>query len=240
MIKYLHKFANPNNFMNLMKPVRTITLYGAILFIGLGLLFSLFFSPPDYQQSETVRIMYIHVSSAWLSLLAYMLIFTFSLFYIIWKFPLFVLIAKEVTIIGMTFTIITIITGSLWGKPTWGTYWVWDARLTSFVILLFIYMGLVFIDKTYKYSNQGNNPFAYLAIIGGINIPIIKFSVDWWNTLHQPASVIRIDGPTISSDILIPLLIMVAGTFFLFIFLILTNIFSAIKEKKIIALSSHE
>ena len=165
-------------------------------------------SPPDYQQSETVRIMYIHVPSAWISLLAYVAIFFFSLLYIIWKFPLFILIAKELPVIGVTFTLITLITGSLWGKPTWGTYWVWDARLTSFLILLFIYLGLIFLEKSFKFSNQGNNSFAYLAIIGGINIPIIKFSVDWWNTLHQPASVFKMSGPSIHTSMLTPLILM--------------------------------
>ena len=184
--------------------------------------------------------MYIHVSSAWISLLAYVAIFFFSLFYIIWKFPLFILIAKEVTTIGVTFTLITLITGSLWGKPTWGTYWVWDARLTSFLILLFIYFGLIFLEKSFKYSSQGDSSFAYLAVIGGINLPIIKFSVDWWNTLHQPASVIRGGGPTISSDILTPLLIMSLGTVFLFVYLTLTNIISAINEKKLIARASRK
>ena len=236
MIKYLHKYANPNNFLRIIRPIRFISLYLAIFLITCGLIMSLFFSPPDYQQSDTVRIMYIHVPSAWISLLAYLFIFFFSLFYVIWKFPLFILIAKELPTAGVTFTFLTLITGSLWGKPTWGTYWVWDARLTSFLILFFIYLGLIFIEKSFKYSTQGDNSFAYLAIIGGINIPIIKFSVDWWNTLHQPASVIRIGGPTISYDILIPLLIMTLGIMCLFVYLTLTNIISAINEKKFITM----
>ena len=240
MIKYLHKYANPNIFLKIIKPFRYISLYLSIFLIACGLIMSLFFSPPDYQQSETVRIMYIHVPSAWISLLAYVAIFFLSLFYIIWKFPLFILIAKELPVIGVTFTLITLITGSLWGKPTWGTYWVWDARLTSFLILLFIYLGLIFLEKSFKFSNQGNNSFAYLAIIGGINIPIIKFSVDWWNTLHQPASVVRIGGPTISSDILIPLLVMSFGLMCLFVYLTLTNVISAINEKKFIAMATRK
>jgi heme exporter protein C len=210
------------------------------MLISIGLIVGLFLSPPDYQQGETVRIMYIHVSAAWVSLFAYVLIFFLSLFYIIWKFPLFVTIAKEVPMVAITFTLITLITGSLWGKPTWGTYWVWDARLTSFLILLFIYMGLVFIDKAFKYNLNGNISFCYLSIIGGINIPIIKFSVDWWNTLHQPASVIRVGGPSISIEMLVPLLVMSLGVLFLFIFLILTNVESAIYEKKFLILNSEE
>ena len=205
----------------------------AVFLLFIGLMDALLFSPPDYQQSQTVRIMYIHVPSAWVSLLAYIMIFFFSLMYIIWKFPLFILIAKEIPIIGISFTLITLVTGSLWGKPTWGTYWVWDARLTSFLVLLFIYMGLIFLEKAFKFSNNGDISFAYISIIGAINIPVIKFSVDWWNTLHQPASVFRLDGPTISAEMLIPLIIMSLGILFLFFFLALTNVESAIQEKKI-------
>ena len=240
MFKNIHKFANPNNFLKLAIPIKNFSLMTSIAFIFVGILLSLFFSPPDYQQGQTVRIMYIHVSSAWLSLLAYTIVFLLSLFYVIWKFPLFILIAKEIPSIGITFTLITLVTGSLWGKPIWGTYWVWDARLTSFLILLFIYMGLIFLEKAFKFGSQGDFPFAYLSIIGAINIPVIKFSVDWWNTLHQPASVIRSGGPSISSEMLIPLLIMFSGTIFLFIFLTLTNIESALKERRLILLNSKD
>ena len=154
--------------------------------------------------------------------------------YLIWKFPLFLIIAKEVTVIGLIFTIISITSGSLWGRPTWGTYWVWDARLTSFLILLFIYLGLVLINKAFSNSSKGDNSFAYLALIGGFNLPIIKFSVDWWNTLHQPASVFRSNGPTISTEMLVPLLIMASGFLFLFLYLLFSNIYSNVKEKKIL------
>ena len=233
LLKKIHRFANPNKFLKVIYPFKKISLYMALLLLFIGLMDALLFSPPDYQQSQTVRIMYIHVPSAWVSLLAYIMIFFFSLIYIIWKFPLFILIAKEIPIIGISFTLITLVTGSLWGKPTWGTYWVWDARLTSFLVLLFIYMGLIFLEKAFKFSNNGDISFAYLSIIGAINIPVIKFSVDWWNTLHQPASVFRLDGPTISAEMLIPLIIMSLGILFLFFFLALTNVESAIQEKKI-------
>ncbi len=240
MFKKLHKYANPNKFGLIVAPLRNIFSYLALFFILAGLILGLFFSPPDYQQGETVRIMYIHVSSAWVSLFAYVLVFFLCMAYLIWKFPLFVLIAKEIPSVAIIFTIITLITGSLWGKPTWGTYWVWDARLTSFLILLFIYLGLIFIDKAFKYNTRGDLSFSYLSIIGAINIPIIKFSVDWWNTLHQPASVIRAGGPSISIDMLIPLLIMSLGALLLFFYLILTNIQSAIYEKKFLFLSKKD
>ncbi len=240
MLKSFHKYANPNNFVNMMNPFKIVFGYSSAILILIGLVISLFFSPPDYQQSETVRIMYIHVSSAWVSLFAYVFMFFFSLSYLIWKFPLFILIAKEIPMIAIIFTLITLFTGSLWGKPTWGTYWVWDARLTSFLILLFIYMGLLFLEKAFKYSSNGDLSFAYLSIVGAINIPIIKFSVDWWNTLHQPASVIRAGGPSISIEMLMPLLIMSIGVLLLFLFLILTDIESAIKEKKLLTLNSKD
>ncbi len=240
MLKKLHKYANPNKFILVVMPIKNICIYAAVFLIALGLVLGLFFSPPDYQQGETVRIMYIHVSSAWMSLFAYVLIFFLSVSYLIWKFPLFVLIAKEIPFVAIIFTLITLITGSLWGKPTWGTYWVWDARLTSFLILLFIYLGLIFIDKTFKYNANGDLSFSYLSIVGAINIPIIKFSVDWWNTLHQPASVIRAGGPSISVEMLIPLMIMSFGIFLLFIYLVLTNIQSAIDERKFLFLSSKD
>ncbi len=232
MFRFFHKYANPHRFLETLNPLRRISGFFSIIFLFLGLLLALFFSPPDYQQSETVRIMYVHVPSAWISLFAYSAIFFTSTFYLIWKFPIFLIIAKEVTIIGLIFTLISLISGSLWGMPTWGTYWVWDARLTSFLILLFIYMGLVLINKTFNNTSKGDNSFAYLALIGGFNLPIIKFSVDWWNTLHQPASVFRTAGPTISLDMLIPLFTMALGFFFLFVYLLLSNIYSHIKEKK--------
>ena len=234
------KFANPSNFQKLSDFIYPKSLILFFILLLIGFYFVFFNSPPDYLQGETVRIMYIHVSSAWISLFAYVLIFFLSVFYLIWKFPLFVLMAKEIPFVAIIFTLITLITGSLWGKPTWGTYWVWDARLTSFLILLFIYLGLIFIDKAFKYNVNGDLSFSYLSIIGAINIPIIKFSVDWWNTLHQPASVIRASGPSINIEMLIPLMIMSTGVLLLFFYLIFTNIQSAIAEKKILFLSSKD
>ena len=208
MFKKLHKFANPNKFLSIAKPISIVCKYFFISFLLIGLSMSLIFSPPDYQQNETVRIMYIHVPSAWISLVAYFNLFMFSIFFIIWRFPLFMILAKESSSIGIIFTLSTIITGALWGKPTWGTFWVWDARLTSFLILFFIYLGLIFINSTFKNTEKSDIAYAFLAIIGGFNLPIIKFSVDWWNTLHQPASVSKLSSPNIDVSMLIPLTIM--------------------------------
>mgnify|MGYP001227389930 FL=1 len=233
MFKKLHKFANPNKFLSIAKPITIVCKYFFISFLLIGLSMSLIFSPPDYQQNETVRIMYIHVPSAWISLLAYFNLFMFSIFFIIWRFPLFMILAKESSSIGIIFTLSTIITGALWGKPTWGTFWVWDARLTSFLILFFIYLGLIFINSTFKNTAKSDIAYAFLAIIGGFNLPIIKFSVDWWNTLHQPASVLRIGGPSISFEMLIPLIIMAISFLFLYIYLLLVNTKSGLLERKI-------
>ncbi len=234
MFLSLHKYANPNTFLKTIRPMLKIFSILAIVFTSLGLILALFISPPDYLQSDAVRIMYIHVPSAWLSLFSYSSIFLLSIFYLIWKFPLFLIIAKEGLFLGFSFTLIAMVTGSLWGKPTWGTYWVWDARLTSFFILLFIFLGLILLKKTMKESEKSDQSFAYLALLGGINLPIIKFSVDWWNTLHQPASVMRAGGPTISLEMLIPLMIMFFGLLFLYTFLLLINVISHIQEKKVI------
>ena len=239
MIKNFHKYANPHRFLDITEPLSKIFGALSIIFLIVGTVLALFFSPPDYQQSETVRIMYIHVPAAWLSLLAYTFIFFMSASYLIWKFPLFLIIAKEVTVIGLIFTIISITSGSLWGRPTWGTYWVWDARLTSFLILLFIYLGLVLINKAFSNSSKGDNSFAYLALIGGFNLPIIKFSVDWWNTLHQPASLTKLSSPSIDQEMLIPLIIMALSMFLIFLSILLKRISSEILKRKIKIIESN-
>ena len=203
--------SNPNRFQKISDKIYPWITYASLILISLGLYFSFFQSPPDYLQGESVRIMYIHVPSAWLSMMIYSSMAVCSFISIVFRHTLADIIARSSALIGATFTLITLITGSIWGKPTWGTWWVWDARLTSFLILLFIYLGLIFLEKSFKYSNQGNNSFAYLAIIGGINIPIIKFSVDWWNTLHQGPSVMKFSSPSIANEMLYPLIYTAIG-----------------------------
>ena len=234
MIKYLHKFANPVHFLKIALPIKKISGFISVFTIVAGLTFGLFISPPDYQQKETVRIMYIHVPCAWMSLMSYGFIFFSSIIFLIWRFPLFLIFAKESVAFGIIFTFSALLSGALWGKPTWGTYWVWDARLTSFLILFFIFLGLKLIKDAYSYSNRGNYVFAYLALIGGFNLPIIKFSVDWWNTLHQPASILRTGGISINNEMLIPLFFMAAGLLFLFIYTLLVSVEINIKEKKLV------
>jgi len=176
---------------------------------AVGIYTALITSPADFKQGESVRIMYIHVPSAWMALLTYTIIAVASGVSIIWRHPLADLAAKSAAPVGLAFTGLALITGSLWGKPMWGTWWVWDARLTSVLVLFFLYLGYMAIWKAIEDQNKASRAAAILALVGFINVPIIKFSVEWWSTLHQPASVIRLDGPTIDGSMLVPLLVMV-------------------------------
>lgn len=208
---WFHALANPRRFQRLAKPLRPVCAWLAAVCIATGLYLGLFVAPPDYQQGESVRIMYVHVPSAWMALFCYTAMAVASAVGLIWKHPLATLAARAAAPVGMAFTFLALFTGSLWGKPMWGTYWVWDARLTSVLVLLFLYIGYIALANAFDDATRGNRAAAILAIVGFVNVPIIKFSVDWWNTLHQPASVIRMDGPTIHPDMLWPLLLMAVG-----------------------------
>jgi len=204
----LHKYANPARFLRI---VGAIYPWSILLTIGLlvtGLYLGLFVSPEDYQQGHTVRIMFVHVPAAWMGLSIYTMMAISSAVGLIWKHPVADMSAKAMAPIGAAFTFLSLITGSLWGQPMWGAYWVWDARLTSMLILLFLYLGYLAIWESFDEPSKAAKAAAILVLVGVINIPVIKFSVDWWNTLHQPASVATMDGPKIHSSILTPLLIM--------------------------------
>ena len=207
----MHRFANPNRFLKLANAILPWSAGLTILLLATGLYFALLASPPDYQQGETVRIMYIHVPSAWMALFVYSVMALSSAAALIWRHPVADLIAKASAPIGAGFTVICLMTGSLWGKPMWGTWWVWDARLTSVLILLFFYLGYIALVNAFDDPQRGHRSASILALVGIVNLPIVKFSVDWWNTLHQPASVVRLDGPAIHPEMLWPLLIMAAG-----------------------------
>ena len=218
----MHRFANPTRFLKIADRAMPWAVGLMVLAFGSGLYLALFDSPPDYQQGETVRIMYIHVPAAWMAIFTYTTMALASAATLIWKHPLAVLSAKAAAPIGAGFTIICLVTGSLWGKPMWGTWWVWDARLTSVLVLLFLYLGYMALVDAFDNPERGQKAASLLAIVGAVNVPIIKYSVDWWNTLHQPASVVRLDGPAIHPDMLWPLLIMVfAFKMFLIVTLII-------------------
>ena len=207
----MHRFANPARFLRMSAVVLPWSAAAAGLLILAGLYFALFASPPDYQQGESVRIMYVHVPAAWMALFVYSVMAGASAVALVWKHPLAHIAAKASAPIGACFTAVALITGSLWGKPMWGTWWVWDARLTSVLILFFLYIGHIALTNAFEDSSRGERAAAILALVGFVNIPIIKYSVDWWSTLHQPASVIRMGGPTIDSAMLVPLFLMGVG-----------------------------
>lgn len=206
-IGWLTSLANPTRFLSLAG--RLIPWLAALSAIALAVgLYMAFAAPEDYQQGSTVRIMFIHVPSAWLAMMCYSVMAVSSIGSLVWRHPLADVSVKAAAPIGAVFTALALITGSLWGKPMWGAWWVWDARLTSFFVLFLMYLGLIALDRAMDDAARSARVSAVLVLIGFINIPIIKFSVDWWNTLHQPASVLRMDGPSIHPSLLYPLLVM--------------------------------
>jgi heme exporter protein C len=228
--------ANPTRFLSLVDRVVPWLSAVVVILLGIGLFLSLFVAPPDYQQGETVKIMFVHVPAAWLSMLGYTLIAIAALGTLIWRHPLADVAAKTAAPIGATFAFIALVTGSLWGKPMWGTYWVWDARLTSMLILFLLYLGLIALWQAIDEPGRAGRAAAILGLVGAINIPIIKFSVDWWNTLHQPESVFRMGGPTIDPSLLTPLFVMAAGFTALFVLLHLIAMRAEILRRRVHAL----
>ena len=226
------KLANPGVLERLIK-LLSPWFCGAFIFsLIIGLWFAIINSPPDYLQGETVRIMYIHVPSAWMALFVYSSIAAASLIGLINGHIVAFIYAKSVAPIGAVFTLICLVTGSLWGKPMWGTWWVWDARLTSMFILMFIYLGYIIISKSFSDPVKGDKISSIFALIGFINIPIIKFSVDIWSTLHQTATISKIDTPSIHIDMIIPLLIMFISFVFLFLYIFSIRFFSELNLRR--------
>ncbi len=218
----IERFANPTRFMRLSGVPLPWTAGLTVVLVAVGLYLALFVAPPDYQQGESVRIMYVHVPSAWMALFCYVAMAAASAVALIWKHPLADLAGKSSAPIGACFTFLALFTGSLWGKPMWGTYWVWDARLTSVLVLFFLYLGYMALYNAFDDPARGAKSAAILSLVGAVNVPIIKFSVDWWNTLHQPASVIKMGGPSIEASMLWPLLFLAAGfnTYFFWVLLL--------------------
>src|SRR5438874_1808362 len=228
MLNYL---ANPARFMRISGAVLP-WLGGASLFVlALGLVWSLVLAPPDYQQGESVRIMFIHVPAAWMALSVYLFVAIASAVALVWRHPLAEIAAAAAAPIGAAFTLICLATGSLWGRPMWGAWWVWDARLTSVLVLFFLYLGYIALVNAFDEPSRGARAGAVLALVGAVNLPIVKFSVDWWNTLHQPASVVRLGGPKIAVTMLIPLLVMAAGFALLFATLTMLRMRTALNER---------
>jgi heme exporter protein C len=228
---------NPTHFMAFTDRVLPWLSLAAAATLGVGLYATFFLVPPDYQQGETVRIMYIHVPAAITSMIAYFVMTSAALGVLVWRHPLADAAQKTAAPLGASFTAICLITGSLWGKPMWGTYWVWDARLTSYLVLLLLYFGIIAIRQTMDDTPRGARVAAIMTVVGAIDIPIIKFSVDWWNTLHQPASIFRAGGSAIAPSMLWPLLLMTFGASLLFLTLHLMALRNEILRRRIARLT---
>jgi heme exporter protein C len=205
---FFHKMASPRYFYNLAGRLIPWLGVSCLLFILAGLYYGLIKAPPDYQQGDSYRIMFIHVPAAWMSMFVYVVMAGAGLIGLVWHIKLAEMVAISSATIGASFTFLALVTGSLWGKPMWGTWWVWDARLTSELILLFLYLGVIALYNAIEDKRTAARATAILAIVGVVNIPIIHFSVEWWNTLHQGSTVTKLGAPSIHISMLIPLLLM--------------------------------
>jgi heme exporter protein C len=228
--------ASPTLFLNVARRILPWLWALTIVLLVVGLTLG-FRAPPDYQQGETVKIMYLHVPAAWLSTFIYGVMTLSALGTLVWRHPLADAAQKAAAPLGAGFTFICLVTGSLWGKPMWGTYWVWDARLTSELVLLILYLGLIALWRSIEEPARAAKAAAILTLVGAVDLPIIKFSVDWWNTLHQPASVFRAGGPTISGELLWPLLVMAIAFTFLFLTLHVMAIRNEILRRRLARLT---
>lgn len=228
MIKQFLAFKNFDKNFRFFAP---FSLVGFVIFFTLAA-WAIVISPDDYQQGNAVKIMYVHVPAAWMALLIYSLMAAFNLSGFIWKNPFFYLIARAIAQIGCAFTFVTLVTGAIWGKPIWGAWWVWDARLTSVLILFFLYLSYIILLGSFDDERKGEKIAAIISIIGFVNVPIIKFSVEYWNSLHQPASILRKGGVAIDGAMLRPLLLMFAVYFCYFVFLSLLKVKTEILSKK--------
>lgn len=215
------KLLTPNFFTKTEKILLPILIVSLPITMGIGLYYAIYSSPPDYQQGEMVRVMYVHVPAAWMSLGIYSFMAVCSFSALVWKTRLPYLLAVAAAPIGAAFSLITLVTGSIWGKPIWGTWWVWDARLTSMLVLFLLYISYIAIINSGNSILRAEKPASVMALIGFINIPIVKFSVDIWYSLHQPASVLRVGGPSIHSSMLLPLMVMFLSFILYFMLLLL-------------------
>ena len=230
MIDYL---ANPSRFFRITNFLLPWLMGLSITLTIIGIYFALFNSPEDVIQGSAVRIMYVHVPSAWLSIFSYLLLSICSFFFIVWRHPLADILSRSIAPVGALFSLLTLLTGSIWGRPMWGTWWVWDARLTSMLVLFIFFLGYIALSNAFEKNERGSRPAALLAIVGSINLPIVKFSVDWWNTLHQPASIIRTGGISIDQSMLVPLIIMTLAFNVFFILVVILRAHSILIERKV-------
>ncbi|QBX36831.1 heme transporter HemC [Brevundimonas sp. S30B] len=227
--------ANPERFMRFTRPLTPVLWAAAAVLLAIGVWLS-FIAPEDYQQGDTVRIMFVHVPAASLGLMAYGALGVASLFSLIFRHPLADAAARAAALPGAAFTALALITGSLWGQPMWGAWWVWDARLTSVLVLFLFYLGYMALRASIDDEAKAARAAAVLGLVGLINLPIVRFSVDWWNTLHQPASLLRVGGPSMDSAYLAPLLTMMAAYGVLFLALWITAIRTEVTRRRVLSI----
>ena len=232
----IHYFAQPSRFIKLIDRVLPIISWFFIILLSIGLYFALWASPADYQQLDTVRIMYIHVPAAWMAIFIYSIMTAHALISLIWRHILADIVVKSCSQIGLMFTFICLTTGSIWGRPMWGTWWAWDARLTSVLLLLFIYIAICLIYNSFNKRDTGFKAANIFVLFGSFNIPIIKWSVDWWNTLHQPASIMKLSKPSIHPEMLTPLIFMACAFLCFFIMLFCIKVKDEVFRRKILIL----
>jgi len=230
---FFTRFSSPAQFLRLTNYLMPICGGGALVSFAYGLALALFNSPPDYQQGETVRIMYIHVPAAWVGIMLYLVMAIAAGVGLVAKHTLADIFCVAAAPVGATLVALCLVTGSIWGKPTWGAWWVWDARLTSVLILFLLYCGYIVLRHAFDDHERGSKASAILLLVGSVNIPIVRFSVDWWQTLHQPASVLRMGGSSIAPSMLKPLLIMALAYAFYTAFLVMLRMKTVLLERKI-------
>ena len=230
------RYANPTKFLALSRTLRPWLAGATVLLLASGLALGLSV-PPDYQQGETVKLMFVHVPAAWTAMMAYGLMAAASLVGLVWRHPLADQAAKAAAPLGAVFTALGLATGSLWGRPMWGAWWVWDGRLTSFLLLLFLYLGYIALWNAIEDETRAARAASILALVGAVNLPVIEFSVQWWTTLHQGESIVRMGGPLIAAVYLWPLFLMALGFTLLFFMLWLMRIETEILERRARALA---
>nr|WP_319802598.1 heme ABC transporter permease CcmC [Marinobacter nitratireducens] len=216
MWQWFHKLGSPKWFFGIANRLMPWLLAGGLIILAVGVVWGLAFAPKDYLQGNSYRIIFIHVPTAFLAQSVYIMMAVAAVVTLVWRMKLADVFVKAVAPVGLVLTFLALFTGAVWGKPTWGTWWIWDARLTSMLILLFLYGGVIALDRAINDEKSAARAVAVLVLVGVVNIPIIKYSVEWWNTLHQPATLKLTEKPSMSSEMLIPLLLSILGLYLLF------------------------